>query len=158
MKKSLGVMFGVLVLTLSLTAQTGLFPVCYEIGGDMPGAPLFKVSLTVYTPGKSVSGHGVITQATNPPLKVETKLQGDFTYMTVMPKNVHILVVATGYPILHWSHHAGIGPVIGPNVNLRMVLTEDWKSGTANYQYLDANGNWVNIENAPVKIVDCWPK
>ena len=158
MKKSLGVMFGVLVLTLSLTAQTGLFPVCYQIGGDMPGAPLFKVSLTVYTPGKSVNGYGVITQATNPPLKVESKLSGDFTYMTVMPKNVHILVVLTGYPILHWSHHAGIGPVIGPNVNLRMVLTEDWKSGTANYQYLDANGNWVNIENAPVKIVDCWPK
>lgn len=161
MKKSLGVLFCVLVLTLGLTAggkQTGLFPVCYEIGGDKPGAPLFKVSLLVYTPGKSVSGYGVITQATSPPLKVETKLHGDFTYMTVMPRNVHILVVATGYPIIHWPPHGGIGPVILPNVNLRMVLTEDWKSGTANFQYLDANGKLVNIENAPVKIVDCWPK
>jgi hypothetical protein len=161
MKKSLGVLFFVLVLTLGLTAgekQTGLFPVCYEIGGNMPGAPLLKVSLMVYTPGKAVSGYGIITQATNPPLKIETKLHGDFTYMTVMPKNVHILVVCTGYPVIQWPAHGGIGPVIPPNVNLRMVLTEDWKSGTANYQYLDANGNWHNIENAPVKIVDCWPK
>ena len=161
MKKSLGVLFCVLVLSLGLTAgekQVGLFPVCYEIGGNMPGAPLFKVSLLVYTPGKAVSGFGIITQATNPPLKIETKLHGDFTYMTVMPKNVHILVVATGYPIIHWPPHGGIGPVILPNVHLRMVLKEDWKSGTANFQYIDAKGNWHNIENAPVKMVECWPK
>lgn len=161
MKKTLGVLFCVLVLTLSLTAgekQTGLFPVCYHIGGDKPGAPLFKVSLLVYTPGKTVGGYGIVTQATSPPLKVETRLHGDFTYMTVMPRNVHILVVATGYPIIHWPPHGGIGPVILPNVHLRMVLKEDWKSGTANFQYVDSKGNWHNIENAPVKAVDCWPK
>jgi hypothetical protein len=161
MKRCLGVLFCVLVLTLGLAAgakKTGLFPVCYEIGGDKPGAPLFKVSLLVYTPGKTVSGYGIITQATNPPLKIETKLNGDFTYMTVMPRIVHILVVATGYPDIHWPPHGGIGPVIPPKVHLRMVLKENWKSGTANYQYLDSKGNWHNIKNAPVKIVDCWPK
>ena len=158
MKKFLVVMFGLLVFTLGLTAQTGLFPVCYEISGDKPGSPLFKCHLMVYTPGKSVSGYGFITQTTHPPLKVETKLQGDFTYMTVMPRNVHILIVATGSPIIQWPPNGGVGPVILPNVNMRIVLAEDWKSGTANYQYLDANGNWVNIENAPLKVVDCWSK
>lgn len=150
MKKLLVVMFGLLVLTVGLTAQTGLFPVCYEIGNNMPGSVFFKCHLMVYTPGKTENGYGVITQATNPPLHIESNLQGDFSYMTVMPKDTHILVVITGYPIT--------GPVGSPNVKLRMALSEDWKSGTANYQYLDAKGNWVNIENVPVKVVDCWPK
>ena len=161
MKKSLVILFCVFVLTLGLTAgakKVGLFPVCYQIGDAKAGAPLFKVSLLVYTPGETVSGYGIITQAISPPLKVETKLHGDFTYMTVMPRITHILVVATGYPVVHWPPHGGIGPVIPPNVHLRMVLNEDWKSGTANYQYIDSKGNWHNIKNAPVKIVDCWPK
>jgi hypothetical protein len=161
MKKCLVVLFCVLVLTLGLTAgekKVGLFPVCYAIGGEKPGAPLFKVSLLVYTPGKTVTGYGTVTQAISPPLRVETKLSGDFTYMTVMPKNVHILIVATGYPVVHWPPHGGIGPVILPNVHLRMVLNGDWKSGTANYQYQDSKGNWQEVKDAPVKMVDCWTK
>ena len=161
MKKLLVVMFCMLFLALSVFAgeekeeSVGLFPVCYKIGGQMPGAPLFKVSLLVYTPGKTVSGYGVITQAVNPPLRIVTKLHGDFTYMTVMPRNVHILVTATGYPDVRWPIHGGVGPVILPNVDLRMVLTEDWKSGTANYKYVDADGVWHEINDAPVTIVDC---
>ncbi len=138
-----------------MAAKTGLFPVCYEIGKEMPGAPLFKLSLLVYTPGEKVNGFGEITQAINPPLDVKTKLEGSFTYMTVMPRNVHILIVLTGYPIIHWPSHAGIGPVIPPNVDLRMVLEENWQSGTANYKYMDAQGNWKELKNAPVKAVPC---
>lgn len=161
MKSLLVVMFCILFAALSMFAgeeieeNVGLFPVCYNIGGQMSGAPLFKVSLLVYAPDKTVSGYGVITQAVNPPLRIKTKLSGDFTYMTVMPKNVHILVTATGHPSVHWPSHAGIGPVILPNVELRMVLTEDWKSGTANYKYVDKKGNWHEINDAPVTIVKC---
>jgi hypothetical protein len=138
-----------------MTTKTGLFPICYEVGKAMPGAPLFSISLMVYTPGEKVSGFGEITQTTHPPLDIKTKLEGTFTYMTVMPRNVHILVVATGYPPIHWPASAGIGPVILPNVDLRMVLEEDWESGTANYKYMDAKGNWNEIKDAPVKAVAC---
>jgi predicted secreted protein len=132
---------------------TGLFIACYEIGGDKLGAPLFKVNLTVHTPTETINGLGQITQAIHPPLDVATKLDGNYTYMTVMPHNVHILVTATGYPIIQSSPQGGISPVISPNVNLRMVLSEDWKLGTANYKYIDNNGNWHTVENAPVKFV-----
>jgi len=138
-----------------MAMKTGLFPVCYEVGKGMPGAPMFKISLLVYTPAEKVNGFGEITQATSPPLDVKTKLEGSYTYMTVMPRNVHILVVLTGYPPVHWPVHGGIGPVIPPNVDLRMVLEENWQSGTANYKYLDAKGNWVEIKDAPVKAVPC---
>ena len=74
---------------------TGLFPVSYEIGTEKPGAPRFTVHFLVYTPGKTMNGAGIITQAINPPLEVATQLHGDFSYMTVMPKNTHILVIAT---------------------------------------------------------------
>jgi len=135
--------------------RTGLFIVCYEIGGNMPGAPLFKVSLGVYTPGETVSGLGHITQAVNPPLDIGTRIHGQYTYMCVMPKTCHILVTAIGYPVIKWPSGGGIGPVIPPNVDLRMVLAEDWKSGTANYKYLDNEGNWHEIKDAPVKLVPC---
>jgi hypothetical protein len=57
--------------------------------------------------------------------------------------------------MIKWPQGAGIGPVIPPNVDLRMVVTEDWKSGTANYKYCDDQGNWHEITNAPVKLVPC---
>ena len=133
--------------------KKGLFLVSYDIGGDMPGAPLFKINFSVYTPGETVSGIGQITQATNPPLDIGTNLCGQYTYMCVMPDTCHILITATGYPIIKWPQGGGIGPVIPPNAELRMVVTEDWKSGYANYKYIDSEGNWREITNAPVKLV-----
>ena len=133
--------------------KTGLFIVSYEIGGNMPGAPLFKINFSVYTPGETVSGIGHIIQTTNPPIDIGTNLHGQYTYMCVMPKTCHILITATGYPIIKWPQGGGIGPVIPPNTELRMVVSEDWKSGTANYKYIDSKGNWNEITDAPVKMV-----
>lgn len=130
----------------SAKQATGLFPVAYRIGNGMPGSVNFNVHLMVYTPGERVSGYGTITQATNPPLDVPTKLEGSFSYMTVMPKDTHILVVATGYTV-----EPGTQQEI--NVELRMVLTDDWKSGVANYQYRDNSGHWHKVSDAPVKMV-----
>lgn len=135
--------------------KTGLFLVCYQIGGNMPGAPSFHVHFAVAAPSETVRGIGEITQTTNPPVHVLTNLNGSFTYMTVTPKATHILVTATGYPQITWPAHGGVGPVIQPNVHLRMVLESNWKSGTANYKFLDASGTWHTVNNAPVKAVPC---
>lgn len=134
--------------------KTGLFIASYAIGGEMPGAPLFKLNLSIYTPGETVSGIGHITQAVNPPLDIATNLHGQFTYMCVMPHICHVLVTATGYPVIKWPHGGGIGPVIPANSELRMVLSDDWKSGTANYKYMDNEGSWHEITNAPVQIIN----
>lgn len=132
--------------------QVGLFPVSYEIGTGKPGAPRLSLHLLVYTPGKTVTGAGLLTQAINPPLEEAVSVHGDFTYMTVMPKNTHILVTATGVPLVKWPPHGGIGPVLQPVLHLRMVLENDWKSGTANFSYF-ANGHWHEVEGATVKMI-----
>jgi hypothetical protein len=159
MKKLIVSLFCIVVLTMGLSAgekKIGLFPVCYEIGKDMAGAPHLSVQLLVNAPEKSVSGYSLVGWTVNPPVAMKSKLTGDFTYMTVMPKNTHILVVLTGYPIIKWPVHGGVGPVILPNLHARIVLTEDWKSGTANFSFIDNNGKWQECDNVPVKQVECF--
>jgi hypothetical protein len=139
------------VAKTSTTAAVGLFPLALQIGDAIPGALTFTMHLVVNTPQETVTGFGNISQSTNPPVNIETKLDGTYTYMTVMPKQTSVLIVATGYPIIVWPPNAGIGPVILPNVEVRIVLDSAWEKGTASYKYQDANGTWHNVSDAPVK-------
>lgn len=140
--------------TIAAAQKTGLFIATYNIGTGLDGAPNFHLGLAVNTVDKTVSGSGRITQAVNPPLDVRSNLNGTFTYMTVMPKQTHILVVATGTPAIQWPPGGGIGPVLLPNVHLRMVLDSEWKSGTAYYKYQDEDGEWHELNDVPVKLVN----
>lgn len=130
--------------------NVGLFIASYTISSGLLGAPTFNVHLVVNTPTRKVNGQGVVTNgSTKPALNVPTTLQGDFTYMTVMPNNTHILVVVNGTgPI------GTVTPLEGPNTTLRMVLEDNWQSGTANFSYVDGNGQWQYVENASVKIME----
>lgn len=159
MKKLLVSLFCILALTMGLSAgekKVGLFPACYEVGKAMPGAPHLTLQMLVNAPEKAVSGYSMVGWAVNPPVAMKSKLTGDFTYMTVMPKNTHILVVLTGYPIVKWPPHGGIGPVLLPTLHVRMVLSEDWKTGTANFSFVDNDGKWHENENVPVKMTECF--
>ncbi|WP_437949534.1 DUF1842 domain-containing protein [Sorangium sp. So ce296] len=131
-------------------SRTGLFLVNYDIGTLAIGSPNLTLSLTVNTVHKLVNGFGQITQAVSPPLDLHTRVDGSFTYMTVMPDVTHILVVATGYPPVQWPPGGGIGPVLQPNFELRMVLDKGWQGGTASYSFVEASGRRVEIEKAVV--------
>lgn len=134
--------------------KTGLFIQSYEITTGLLGAPTFQVHLAVNTPLKSVSGQGQVSNLSiHPPLEIYSKLTGDFTYMTVMPNNTHILVNITGYPNINWPPNAGIGPVLLPNTKLTMVLESNWQTGIANFSYTDELGNWTEIKDAKVTAV-----
>lgn len=137
----------------SATAHIGLFPLALQIGGVAPGSQKFDVHLLVNTPDETVTGFGNITQTTNPPLNINTKLEGTFTYMTVMPKNTSVLINAKGYPVINWPAHGGIGPVLMPIVDLQIVLENGWDTGVANYKYQDTNGTWHSVQDAPVKML-----
>jgi hypothetical protein len=126
----------------------GLFPVSYEITSGKLGAPTFEIHLVVNTPSKTVNGQGIVQNgSTHPALHVPTTLHGDFTYMTVMPNETHILVVANG-----------TGPIglttglVGENTKIRMVLDSNWRAGTANFSYIDNSGQWQEVNDAKVTI------
>ena len=102
-----------------MSQPIGLFLAVYDIGENQPGAPLFAVRLTVHPPTKTVMGAGQITQTTNPPLDIGTRLEGRYTAMTVMPKSTHILLTATGYPFIS-------APPIGPVPSRMCSCTWSW--------------------------------
>lgn len=134
-------------------ARTGLFIGSWEIGSKLVGAPQLTVHLTFDAPSGAVTGMGQLTQPTSPPLNQSSRLSGDYTYLTVMPNTSHILITLTGVPVLEWPPNGGVGPVMMPNLRLRMVLEPDWQSGTASFEYLDANGTWQRVESAQAQML-----
>lgn len=136
--------------------ETGLFLVNYQVGTGEPGAPTLHLSLAVNAAHKTLHGIGEITQAVNPPVDVHTRVDGTFLSILIMG-SPSLLVEASGMPRVHWPDRRrgqGPGPVILPNLFLRMVL-QGWESGgTAYYRYQNAEGEWVEVNDVPVKKVD----
>lgn len=128
--------------------NVGLFPVSYLVGGEVIGGVQLHLQLLVNTPSRVINGRAEVTQTTNPPLDVVSSVHGDFTYMTVMPQKTSILVVLTGVmPV------PPTDPMTVQNLHVRMVLSDDWKTGTASYNYRDAHGKWHEVSNARVEMV-----
>ena len=128
----------------------GLFQVSYLINGDLFGGTSFSVSLLVYTPTKTVSGMGHVSQAVNPPFSLTSQLQGEFSYLCTM-ESCHIMADLNGFCLPTLLVH-GV-PQATQNTKLRMLLNEDWKSGTANFKFLRDN-KWVEVENAKVQLME----
>jgi len=136
--------------------ETGLFLVNYQVGTGAPGAPTLNLSLAVNAAHRTLHGIGEITQAVHPPVDVHTRVDGTYLPIQIMG-SPSLLVEASGMPpVVHWPdrRRQGPGTVILPNFFLRMIL-QDWKSGgTAYYRYQNAEGQWVEVNDVPVKKVD----
>ncbi|CAK15681.1 DUF1842 domain-containing protein [Pseudomonas entomophila] len=126
-----------------LAPSEALFPVSYLIGNNQPGAPRLQLDLLVYTPDRSVNGHALITQATNPPLEVHEDVWGTFSYQAVQPPSEgKILLTVRGN---HGGPHAN-SPV---QFELQALLDQDWQKGTASYRYYNGQ-RWIEENNVPV--------
>jgi Domain of unknown function (DUF1842) len=104
--------------------HTGVF----TIGTGQPGAVTLKAILTVPHNSSTVSGHGTLTQATNPPLHSNTAFHGVVHALGLGPaKQVYAL---TGIPV---------PPALATTyvMHLSIVLDGIWGTkGTATYSYL----------------------
>ena len=134
-------------------SKTGLFLANYQIGGGIPGGVTANLHLLVNTVSHQVTGYGDISQAIMPPPDFDTHLTGSYSILTLPPAPEQIVVTAIGYPVLQWPPHGGIGPVLMPNARLHMLLSKDWKTGTATFDYFE-NGKWNELKNAPVKLLN----
>ncbi|HEX2572596.1 MAG TPA: DUF1842 domain-containing protein [Polyangia bacterium] len=139
-------------MSTQIADKSGLFLAKYNIGTGMMGAPDFQVVLTVNTVDKEVNGMGRITQAVNPPVDVRTRIDGRY-FEPIQVRDVPMIQVSlTGYPVLHAPSVGRIGIVLLPNVYLSMMLSADWKSGTASYRYHGADEQWHEVSGVPVKL------
>ena len=124
-------------LKLQAPEATSIGHVQIQIGGDKPGAPSFRMPLL--TNGNVATGIGRITQATNPPLDINTQLAGR-TSLIVFGADVTRSIQLTGREL----------PVLLPDpINVRncdiVLQGAEGTHGSASYEYLQ-NGQWRKVE------------
>ena len=124
-------------LKLQTPSATSLEHVQIQIGGNMPGAPSFRMHLLLNA--NVATGIGRITQSTNPPLDINTQLAGR-TSLIVFGADVTRSIQLTGREL----------PVLLPDpINVRncdiVLQGAEGKHGSASYEYLQ-NGQWKKVE------------
>ncbi|MEO6920269.1 MAG: DUF1842 domain-containing protein [Collimonas sp.] len=116
----------------------------FRIGSNLPGAPLFKLSLS-FLDGHA-HGQGTITQAVNPPLDIHSHLRGT-SALIVSGADTRQIITLTG--------HEFVTPMPPNPVNVECSMYLDSKqpgTGMATYRYLDEKKQWVDVQNVPVKV------
>jgi hypothetical protein len=120
-------------------SHTGVF----DIGTHAPGAPTLQAVLSVPADSSTVSGHGTLTQATNPPLHANNAFTGV----------VHVLGFGPAVQV-YALHGTAVPPLLGaPHVTqLSIALEGVWGTkGTASYTYV-TGAAFHEVRDAPVKV------
>lgn len=119
----------------------------YEIGTGQPGAPAFALTLT-FGPDNEVSGRGIVTQAIDPPLRLQTWLFGsDLRNWEI---GIGQIVRLTGYSV------APVEPMGFINVECTLVFRERGAAdGLAQLSLRDsATARWTVLENLPIRSIE----
>ncbi len=104
--------------------HTGVF----TIGTAKPGAVMLKAILSVPHNSSTVSGHGGLTQATNPPLNVNSAFHGVVHSLGFGPDKQIYALQGTAVPPLLGAPHV---------TQLWIALDGTWGTkGTATYTYV----------------------
>ena len=120
----------------------------FTIGKRMPGAPIATFRL-VFS-GSHVTGSGEVTQATNPPLRIETYVVGTFTEI-VWGADAQLIIALTGHK------YPTVMPPDPVNATCTIALdTENVGKGpvksVASLAYLDPNGSWKELRDQPAAV------
>jgi hypothetical protein len=155
--KGISVMTQTMRQPAQVRQELALFRACYRLEHKgIAGAPVLSLQLLVDSQSKHVSGFCRITQAMNPPLELTTQLNGEFREISI--QNLHLIIVtASGHSPVHMPPVGGVGPVIPPDLQLLMALNDDWKSGTAEYEYRinPEDPHWQIVRDAEVISTPC---
>ena len=119
----------------------------FTIGTGLQGAPTLKAILSVPRNSSTVTGHGLLTQAINPPLHATTAFHGLVT-LEVFGSQTHQMYSLQGVPS---------PPRIGATYVNQLSITLDgaWgKAGKASYSYLQGGVDAPihHVQNVPVKV------
>jgi hypothetical protein len=138
----------------SQTRPAGLFLLQLQSStGGLLGAPQLNLTLTVYTPTEQVTGFAEVSQAVTPPSgQTKSHVNGVLIYETVMGSGSKVRIDVTGYPIIQWPQHAGIGPVIPTNFKATVLLNPQMTEGAVDYQWQTSDGTWHHTHQPIAKV------
>jgi hypothetical protein len=123
----------------------------YFIGIDMPSEHKFIIDLSAKIPDDNLDGKANITITTTPPIKIESQLKADYKYVSIMHEGRHVLITAKGYPVGTNEDNTQLNKPADPVFHLRMIMSDNWKSGIANFDYKNSQGEWIKITDATVQ-------
>jgi hypothetical protein len=116
----------------------------FIIGTGAPGAPTLNALLSVPGHSSTVTGHGLLSQAINPPLHANNAFTGV----------VHALGATTPAHQIYALHGTAVPPLLGaPHVTqLLVTLKGIWgETGEATYTYI-VGATFHEVRNVPVKV------
>jgi hypothetical protein len=116
----------------------------FRIGTGLPGAPTLSAILTVPQNSSNVTGHGVLSQAINPPLHANNAFHGV----------VHVLAFGGDVTQIYALQGAAVPPLLGaPHVTqLLITLKGIWsREGTATYTYVVGSA-FHQVKDVPVSV------
>jgi hypothetical protein len=116
----------------------------FMIGTRLPGAPYLDAFLTVPDNSSTVTGTGLLTQATNPPLHANNSFVGVVTILVSGPSTTQIYSL---------QGHA-LPPLPGATHVTHLVITLDaiWgPAGTATYTYV-VGAESREVRDVPVTV------
>lgn len=122
--------------------KTGTFHVIYLIESPVGTAPIIEFNLIVNTVSKRITGSATLR---GPGIDADDEIRGEYHFQTTMPHKTSIMANLTGY-----AYFQPIG-LPAPNLKASLLLTDDWQSGKAVYEYLE-NGHWVKVEGSVRKL------
>ena len=142
-------------MSIQAENQQGMFRVSYYItqmidGQVKLGSATLRADLIINGPDKTVNGIANIYQATNPPVNVISHLNGEWSYLSNMNEH-HALIIVDGFDLSTIQY--GGQAMENKNLTLRIVVSEDWQSGTASFNYL-YEGEWYEVEYAILKVLE----
>jgi hypothetical protein len=118
----------------------------FTIGTPQPGAKLLQAILTVPPNSSTVTGHGNLTQAINPPPDANTAFSGV----------VHVVGLPPGQPKqIYALHGVPVPPALLKSYIMHLVIWLDgvWGTkGTATYTYIDTQHHIHEVKDAPVTV------
>ena len=121
-----------------------LFLLNLRIGNDLIGGITCHLDLGISPTNKMAQGRAEVFQATNPVLYVQSIVTGPYFYMCTM-EDCHIRIDLIGYEDSENGSQK--------NFEATIVLTEDWKTGTANYSFSN-NGDWTSLSDQKVQLAE----
>jgi hypothetical protein len=116
----------------------------FMIGTRLPGAPYLDAFLTAPPDSDRVTGHGVLTQATNPPLHANNAFHGVVTVLVSGPLTKQIYSL----------HGTALPPLPGATHVTHLLITLDaiWgTTGKATYTYV-VGASFHEVRDVPVKV------